>query len=45
MQVSGVGENKLRKYGKRFLDEIAVFVKENPGAVVSMAGENAEESE
>ena len=43
--VSGVGENKLRKYGKRFLDEIAVFVKENPGAVVSMAGENAEESE
>ena len=45
LQVSGVGENKLRKYGKRFLDEIAVFVKENPGAVVSMAGENAEESE
>lgn len=45
LQVSGVGENKLRKYGKRFLDEIAVFVKENPGAVVSMAGENEEESE
>lgn len=45
LQVSGVGENKLRKYGKRFLDEIAVFVKENPGAVVSMAGEIAEESE
>ncbi len=45
LQVSGVGENKLRKYGKRFLDEIAAFVKENPGAVVSMAGENAEESE
>lgn len=45
LQVSGVGENKLRKYGKRFLDGIAAFVKENPGAVVSMAGENAEESE
>lgn len=45
LQVSGVGENKLRKYGKRFLDEIAAFVKENPGAVVSMAGENEEESE
>lgn len=45
LQVSGVGENRQRKYGKRFLDEIAVFVKENPGVVVSMAGEIAEESE
>ena len=37
--VSGVGENKLHKYGQRFLDEIAAFLKENPKAVVSMSEE------
>ena len=37
--VSGVGENKLHKYGQRFLDEIAAFLKENPEAVVSMSEE------
>ncbi len=37
LDVSGVGENKLHKYGRRFLEEIAGFLAENPGAVVSMA--------
>ncbi len=37
--VSGVGENKLHKYGQRFLDEIAAFTEENPKAVVSMSEE------
>ena len=37
--VLGVGENKLHKYGQRFLDEIAAFLKENPKAVVSMSEE------
>lgn len=37
--VLGVGENKLHKYGQRFLDEIAAFLKENPEAVVSMSEE------
>ena len=30
LNVSGVGENKFRKYGQRFMDEIAAFLKENP---------------
>lgn len=38
--VSGVGENKLHKYGQRFLDEIAAFLEENPEAVVSMLEED-----
>lgn len=41
LEVSGVGENKLRKYGERFLGEISAFLEENPGAVVSV-GEDDE---
>ena len=37
LAVSGVGENKFRKYGQRFLDEIAEFIAENPRAVISAA--------
>ncbi len=37
LEVSGVGENKLRKYGERFLREISAFLEENPGAVVSVS--------
>ncbi len=37
LEVSGVGENKLHKYGRRFLDEIAAFLDENPDSVISMA--------
>ena len=38
--VSGVGENKFRKYGKRFMEEIAAFLEENPGTVVHIAEED-----
>ena len=44
LSVSGVGENKLHKYGQRFMDEIAAFLAENPGAVVSMAEEEDSET-
>lgn len=36
LSVSGVGEYKAQKYGRRFLDEIAAFLLENPLAVTSM---------
>ena len=29
LNVSGVGQNKLQKYGQRFLQEIAVFLTAN----------------
>lgn len=35
LMVSGVGENKFNKYGKRFLDAITAFLSENPDAVTS----------
>ncbi len=38
--VSGVGENKFRKYGKRFMEEIAAFLEENPGTVAYIAEED-----
>lgn len=38
--VSGVGENKFRKYGKRFMEEIAAFLEENPGTVAHSAEED-----
>lgn len=38
--VSGVGENKFRKYGKRFMEEIAAFLEENPGTVAHIAEED-----
>ena len=34
--VSGVGENKLEKYGQRFLDAIASFTEAHPNAVISI---------
>ena len=34
--VSGVGENKLAKYGQRFLDAIASFTEAHPNAVISI---------
>ena len=36
LDVSGVGENKLKKYGKRFMEEIQNFCRERPDAVLSM---------
>lgn len=35
LAVSGVGENKFNKYGQRFIDEIAEFIEDNPGTVIS----------
>lgn len=40
LQVSGVGENKFSKYGERFLEAVALFLSENPDAVISMPSEN-----
>ncbi len=37
LTVSGVGENKLKKYGRRFLEEIQNFCMKRPDAVLSMA--------
>lgn len=37
LNVNGVGENKFSKYGQRFIDEIAEFVAEHPGVVISEA--------
>ena len=37
LEVSGVGENKLKKYGQRFLEEIKKFCLERPNAVLSMS--------
>ncbi len=34
--VSGVGENKLAKYGQRFLNAIASFTEAHPNAVISI---------
>lgn len=35
LAVSGVGRNKLDKYGQRFIGEIAEFLGSNPGILVS----------
>lgn len=40
LDVSGVGENKLRKYGQRFLEEIQNFSRDHPGAVLSLSEES-----
>ena len=37
LEVSGVGENKLKKCGQRFLEEIQKFCLERPNAVLSMS--------
>ena len=36
LRVSGIGENKQKKYGEKFLSAIRSFLEENPGAVISM---------
>lgn len=40
LMVSGVGANKYSKYGERFLAEITMFMRENPGVVLSAPAEN-----
>ncbi|MDE7418390.1 MAG: DNA helicase RecQ [Lachnospiraceae bacterium] len=44
LAVSGVGENKYRKYGERFLREIASFLAENPNAVFGAQMDEGAES-
>ena len=36
LNVSGVGEMKLEKYGQRFIDEISRYLNANPGTVISI---------
>ena len=38
LTVSGVGENKLAKYGERFLNAITSFIEAHPNAVISIPG-------
>jgi len=38
LEVSGVGENKLKKYGQRFLEEIQKFCLERPNADFEYVG-------
>ena len=42
LNVSGVGANKLKKYGQRFLEEIQKFCTECPGVTLSMTEEGEE---
>lgn len=42
LNVSGVGTNKLKKYGQRFLQEIQKFCTERPGVTLSMTEEGEE---
>lgn len=42
LTVSGVGENKFHRYGKRFMDEIEAFLVQNPGVILS---ENLQEQD
>lgn len=42
LNVSGVGANKLKKYGQRFLQEIQKFCTERPGVTLSMTEEGEE---
>ena len=42
LDVSGVGENKLKKYGQRFLSAIRSFMDAHPDAVISMQDESGE---
>ena len=42
LNVSGVGANKLKKYGQRFLEEIQKFCTERPGVTLSMTEEGEE---
>ena len=42
LNVSGVGANKLKKYGQRFLEEIQKFCTERPGVTLSMNEEGEE---
>ncbi|MEA4922424.1 MAG: DNA helicase RecQ [Eubacteriaceae bacterium] len=40
LDVSGVGDVKYEKYGRKFLDEILAYQTGHPNAVVSIAGED-----
>lgn len=40
LAVSGVAENKYRKYGERFMGVIAEFIAENPNKITSIQTEN-----
>lgn len=42
LNVSGVGANKLKKYGQRFLQEIQKFCTERPGVTLSITEEGEE---
>ena len=44
LAVSGVGENKFNRYGKKFMEEIEAFLAQNPGVITSesVAGQDAE---
>ncbi|MCM1327424.1 MAG: DNA helicase RecQ [Bacteroidales bacterium] len=42
LKVSGVGQNKLEKYGGRFMGVIEAFLMMHPGAVVSISDEPTE---
>ena len=42
LNVSGVGANKLKKYGQRCLEEIQKFCTERPGVTLSMTEEGEE---
>ena len=42
LNVSGVGANKLKKYGQRFVQEIQKFCTERPGVTLSMTEEGEE---
>ena len=42
LNVSGVGANKLKKYGQRFLEEIQKFCTERPGVTLSITEEGEE---
>lgn len=42
LNVSGVGANKLKKYGQRFIEEIQKFCTERPGVTLSMTEEGEE---
>ena len=42
LNVSGVGANKFKKYGQRFLEEIQKFCTERPGVTLSMTEEGEE---
>lgn len=45
LNVSGVGEAKYQKYGKRFIEAIETFLEERSGAITSISEEEAGSTE